>query len=43
MLYRGLFIAAYDIEGPESFLIEIPENRAKEILVIFNNNFEAMA
>lgn len=27
-----LFIAAYDVESPESLLIELPEKRAQEIL-----------
>ncbi len=38
-----LFIAAYDVESPESFLIELQEAKAKEILVEFNNDYESMA
>ena len=38
-----LFIAAYDVESPESLLIELPEKRAQEILKEFNNDYEAMA
>ncbi len=29
---RGTYIAAYDVEGPSSFLITIPEGKAQEIL-----------
>ena len=38
-----LFIAAYDIESPESFLIELPEKRAQDILTEFTNDYEKMA
>ena len=38
-----LFIAAYDVESPESLLIELPERRAADILNEFNNDYEAMA
>jgi hypothetical protein len=30
-----LFIAAHDVESPESLLIELPEKRAQEILKEF--------
>lgn len=30
-----LFLAAYDVESPESLLIELPEKKAQEILVEF--------
>ena len=30
-----LYIAAYDVESPESFLIELPEKKAKELMVEF--------
>jgi hypothetical protein len=30
-----LFIAAYDVESPESLLIELPEKKAQEILLEF--------
>ena len=39
----NLFIAAYDVESPESLLIELPEKRAQEILQEFNNDYEKMA
>lgn len=42
-LIRHLFIAAYDVESPESLLIEIPEKRAQEILATFNNDYEYLA
>jgi len=38
-----LFIAAYDLESPESLLIELPEKRAQDILAEFQNNYESMA
>ena len=38
-----LFIAAYDVESPESLLIELPERRAQEILNEFSNDYESMA
>lgn len=38
-----LFIAAYDMESPESLLIELPEKKAQEILNEFNNDYESMA
>ena len=38
-----LFIAAYDVETPESLLIELPERRAADILNEFNNDYESMA
>jgi hypothetical protein len=38
-----LFIAAYDVESPESLLIELPERRAQDILNEFGNDYESMA
>ena len=38
-----LYIAAYDVESPESLLIELPEKRALDILNEFNSDYEAMA
>ena len=38
-----LFIAAHDVESPESLLIELPEKRAQEILKEFANDYERMA
>ncbi len=38
-----LFIAAYDVESPESLLIELPEKKAQEILLEFQNDYEHMA
>ena len=38
-----LFIAAYDVESPESLLIELPERRAQDILNEFQNDYETMA
>ena len=38
-----LFIAAYDVESPESLLIELPERKAQDILAQFNNDYEAMS
>jgi hypothetical protein len=38
-----LFIAAYDVESPESLLIELPERRAQEILKEFDSDYDQMA
>ena len=38
-----LFIAAYDVESPESLLIELPTKRAEDILREFDGDYEAMA
>lgn len=38
-----LFIAAYDVESPESLLIELNEKKAEEIMREFNNDYESMA
>jgi hypothetical protein len=38
-----LNIAAYDVESPESLLIELPEKRAQDILREFQNDYERMA
>ena len=38
-----LNIAAFDVETPESLLIELPNDRAKDIMALFQNNFENMA
>lgn len=29
---QQIYIAAYDVESPESFLIDLPEKKAQEIL-----------
>jgi len=39
----SLFIAAYDVESPESFLIELPEKKAQDILKEFSNDYEYMS
>ena len=39
----NLFIAAYDVESPESLLIELIESKAEEIMKEFNNDYENMA
>ena len=39
----NLFIAAYDVESPESFLIELQEKKAQEIISEFKNDYELMA
>ena len=39
----SLFIAAYDVESSESFLITLPEKRANELMTEFENNYEMMA
>ena len=35
-----LFIAAYDVESPESLLIELSEKKAEEIMKEFHNDYE---
>jgi hypothetical protein len=40
---NNLFIAAYDVESNESFLITLPEKRANDLMVEFENNYELMA
>lgn len=40
---QSIFIAAYDVETPESLLIELPEKKAEEILREFNQDYEQMA
>lgn len=40
---QNLFIAAYDVESPESLLIELPEKKAEEIMKEFNGDYEMMA
>jgi hypothetical protein len=32
MLFRFLFIAAFDVESPQSFLITIPRAKAEDII-----------
>jgi len=39
----SIFIAAYDVETPESLLIELPEKKAEEILREFNQDYERIA
>ena len=38
-----LFIAAYDVESPESFLIELTEKKAEDIMREFSNDYEVMS
>lgn len=38
-----LFIAAFDIESPESLLIELPQRKAQAILQEFQGDYEKMA
>jgi len=38
-----LFIAAFDVESPESLLIELPEKRAQEIIAEFGNDYDQLA
>jgi hypothetical protein len=35
-----LFIAAYDVESPESLLITLPENKAANIINTFSNDYD---
>jgi hypothetical protein len=43
MRNRNLFIAAFDVESPASFLITIPFPRAQEVVEMFEHNFELMS
>lgn len=43
ILYSHLFIAAYDVETPESLLIEITDKKAQQILSTFSNDYERIA
>ena len=38
-----MYIAAYDVESPESLLITLPQKRAQDILEKFNNSYEELA
>ena len=38
-----LYIAAFDVESPESLLIELPEKKAQDILKEFQKDYEQMA
>ena len=38
-----MFIAAYDIETPESLLIELPEPKSTEILIQFEQDYDLLA
>jgi len=38
-----MFIAAYDVESSQSYLIELPDKRAQDILTEFDNNYEFLA
>ena len=40
---QTLFVAAYDVETPESLLIELPEPKSGEILTRFGNDYELLA
>ena len=40
---QTLFVAAYDVETPESLLIELPDPKASEILNQFGTDYELMA
>jgi hypothetical protein len=40
---QSIFIAAYDVETPESLLIELPEKKAEDIMKEFGQDYELMA
>ena len=41
---ESMYIAAYDVESPESFLITLNEKKVEDIIVNqFNNNYEEVA
>ena len=41
--HTQIFITAFNVEKAESLIMEIPEERAKYILKMFNEDFEALA
>ena len=41
--HTQIFITAYNVERPQSLILELPEKRAKFILQQFNENFDALA
>ena len=40
---NNLYIAAYDMNTPESLLIELQADKAEDILAQFGNDYENMA
>ena len=38
-----LYIAAFDLNSPESLLIKLPDDKAKEIMTQFNNDWDFIA
>lgn len=40
---QTLFLAAYDMETPESLLIELPEKKADQISTQFQKDYDLMA
>lgn len=40
---QDMYIAAWDTDSPESFLIELPEKRGQEILHQFEGDYERVA
>lgn len=40
---NSLFVAAFDVDSPESLLIELDGTKSVEILQKFNNDYESMA
>ena len=41
--HTQIFITAFNVERPQSLILEIPEKRAKFILQQFNDDFDALA
>lgn len=40
---NNLYIAAFDTNSPESLLIDLPPQKAQEILTQFSNDYDQMA
>jgi hypothetical protein len=40
---QTLYLAAYDMESPESLLIELPGKKAEQILTQFEKEYDLMA
>jgi len=39
----SLYIAAYDVESPSSYLINIPQPKAQTVIDMFDRNYELMS
>jgi hypothetical protein len=42
-LYRAMFVAAFDVESPASYLITVPFPKAQSLIDVFGRNFDLMS